>query len=79
MEGKLLRVKGVHNASADCWVPLVDHLQTVCPTRPESRSREQHGAEPQAAQTQRQTGQIPTNACWGNPDKVAEASFGVMP
>ena len=71
VEGRVLGMEGVHDASANGWVPLMDHLQTLCPPRPESGSGEQcSAAEPKAAQTQWQAGQIPINAGRSNPEKV---------
>ena len=57
VERRVSSMEGVHYSSTDGGVPLLHHLQTFCPARPVSGSREQCGAsEAQTAKRQWQAG-----------------------
>ena len=75
VERRVLGMQGVHYASTVGGVPLLHHLQTVCPARPVSGSGEQCDAsETSAAERQWQAGQIPDDVGRSHPHESVEAS-----
>ena len=72
---KVLSMQRVHDVNTNGGVPLLHHLQTVCPARPKSGSGEQCGAsEAQEAKRQWQAGKIPKDVTKSHPQESAEAS-----